>query len=299
MSITRRELLSHAAAGAAVFGLSHILNPNKALANTPDMVAQMVAGQEPRQGGVLTYGQTYPNWALGQSSRGEHPFYWLDLLTRSVWNGLTWVDEDLNVQLELASEITPSDDFKVWDVTIHEGVMFHDGTECTAADVLSSYQFLLQNGNLRAYTVNSVEQTGPYTVRFHLENGNAELPYMLAEYRNMIMKANDNFDEIGFDGIGTGPFRLLEIDNARQFRAVRNENYWMEQGPYLDELRGVIAHRQRRDQRLSRSGQLNAVFNIDPGQIDQYEAAGGEIHASARGRPVLAGHAQEPQLSLE
>ena len=281
MSITRRELLSHTAAGAAVFGLSHILNPNKALANTPDMVAQMVAGQEPRQGGILTYGQTYPNWALGQSSRGEHPFYWLDLLTRSVWNGLTWVDEDLNVQLELASEITPSDDFKVWDVTIHEGVMFHDGTECTAADVLSSYQFLLQNGNLRAYSVGSVEQTGPYTVRFHLDNGNAELPYMLAEYRNMIMKANDNFDEIGFDGIGTGPFRLLEIDNARQFRAERFEDYWM--GPaHLDELRGVIAIGNAAINGF-RSGQMNAVFNIDPGQIGQYEEAGGDVFASPAG----------------
>lgn len=116
--LSRRDFLAHVSAGATVFGLSHILDPNKALASTPDVIAQMTAGQTPKQGGILTYGQTYPNWALGQSNRGEHPYFWLDLLTRTCWNTLTWVDENLDVQLELATSFTPSDDLSVWDCTL-------------------------------------------------------------------------------------------------------------------------------------------------------------------------------------
>lgn len=280
--LSRRAFLAQVSAGAAVFGLSHILNPTKALATTPDMVEAMLASQEPKQGGILTYGQTYPNWALGQSSRGEHPYFWLDLLTRSCWNTLTWVDEELNVQLELATALTPSDDLKTWDCTLREGVMFHDGTEMTADDVVSSIQFHMQGGvGLIRATVDRVEKTGPYSVRFHLTAPNAEFAYGFAEYRACIFKANDP-ETIGFDGIGTGPFRLVEIDNARQFRAVRHEDYWMENGPYLDELRGVIAMGNTAINGF-RAGQFNAVFNIDPGQIEQYQEAGAGIHAAPAG----------------
>ncbi|MEM1264429.1 MAG: ABC transporter substrate-binding protein [Pseudomonadota bacterium] len=271
--LTRREFVTRVYAGATVIGLSHLLDPTKALAATPDTVEAMVAEHAPKTGGILTYGPTYPNWALGQSNRGEHRFDWLDLLTRSVWTGLTSVDEEL----ELASGSAPSDDFKVWGVTLREGVLVHDGTECTAADVLSRYRFLLNAGNLRAHTVSAVEQTGPYTVRFFLDNGTPALPHMLAEYRNMIMRANDSFD-----GIGTGPFRRIEIDTARQFRSERFEDYWTEQGPVLDELPGVIALGNAGINGF-RSGRMNAVFNIDPGRIEQCEDAGGEVFASPAG----------------
>lgn len=86
---------------------------------------------------------------------------------------------------------------------------------------------------------------------------------------------------MGYDGIGTGPFRLIEIDNARQFRAERFDAYWMD-APYLDELRGVIAMGNAAINGF-RAGQLNAVWNIDPGQIGQYEKVCGQIHSSAAG----------------
>ena len=297
--LTRREFMAHVSAGATVFGLSHLLDPTKALAATPDMVTDMIAGQEPKQGGILTYGQTYPNWALGQSNKGQHPYFWLDLLTRSVWNALTWVDEEMNVQLELATSLTPNEDLTVWDCTIKEGVLFHDGTELTSADVIASMNFHKDAIGLIRQNVDRMEAMGKYGVRFFLVNANAEFPYALAEYRAMILKANDNLDQMGYDGIGSGPFKLIEIDNARQFRAERFDDYWMG-APYLDELRGVIWHLGNAAINGFRAGQMNAVWNIDPGQIEQYE----EVERwpgpclTCR-RPVLAGDAEKPELPLE
>ena len=52
--LNRRQFMAHVSAGATVFGLSHLLDPTKALAITPDLVTDMLAGQEPKQGGILT-----------------------------------------------------------------------------------------------------------------------------------------------------------------------------------------------------------------------------------------------------
>ncbi|MDO6732271.1 ABC transporter substrate-binding protein [Marinovum sp. 2_MG-2023] len=282
-SVSRRRFLAQVSAGATVIGLSHLLDPSKAFADTPDAISKILANQTPQTGGKLVYGQTYPNWALGQSNRGTHPYYWLDLLTRSVWNALTWVDEDFNVQLELAASLVANDKMDTWDATLREGVMFHDGTEMTADDVVASMNLHMGGGvGLLRANVAKTEKLGKYALRFHLVQPNAEFPYALAEYRAVIMKANADVDQIGYDGIGTGPFKLVEIDNARQFRAVRNENYWGEQGPFLDELQGVITHANAAINGF-RAGQLNAVWNIDPGQIEQFEDAGAQIHRSAAG----------------
>lgn len=283
-TISRRQFLETTAAGAVAIGLSHLLDPAKAIAATqPDWSEDLLGGQSPKYGGTLVYGQTYPNWALGQSNRGEHPYYWLDLLTRSVWNGLTWVDEELNVRMELAEQMVPDDGLAVWEAKLREGVMFHDGTEMTSKDVISSMQFHMLGGvGLIRQNIASMEPIGDYGVRFFLNNANAEFPYALAEYRAQVLKANDNPEEIGFDGVGTGPFKLVEIDNARQFRAVRNENYWMEGKPYLDEVQGVLTYANAGINGFI-AGQLNAVFNIDPGQIAQFEDAGAAIQRAPSG----------------
>jgi peptide/nickel transport system substrate-binding protein len=264
--LSRRDALKAAAAGATVLSL-----PDFALAQA----------QQPKRGGRVVYGQTYPNWALGDSNRGQHAFYWIDLMTRSAWNCLCWVDEELRVQPEIATSWETDDAVRVWEFTIRENVTFHDGRPMTIADVVQSCAFHASIPGFVARQVEKVEQAGPNKVRFLLKAPNAEFPYTMADYRNVIMPAAP-FDQIGFDGIGTGPFKIVDVDNKRIARMVRHEQYWVPGRPYLDELHGVLATGQAAINGF-RSGQLNAVFNIDPGQVQQFRAAGGEVQVSSAG----------------
>ncbi|QPM89810.1 ABC transporter substrate-binding protein [Pseudooceanicola algae] len=281
-SFSRRDFM---AGSAAIIGFGAA--PGLARASTvTEFVDGLVAGQTPRQGGRLTYGNPVPNWALGQSDRGTHPYYFMDIQTRSIWNALTWVDENLEVRGELATEFASNDDGTVWEYKLREGVVFHDGREFTSKDAVASCRLhadprLGGVGFLKQY-VESVEPMGDHGIRFHLNQPNVEFPHATAEYRAMMLPARDDLNEMGYDGIGTGAFRLLEIDNKRQFRAERNEDFWMPGRPYIDELVGVLAMGANAINGF-RAEQFDMVLNADPGQFDQFRDAGGVVETASSG----------------
>jgi peptide/nickel transport system substrate-binding protein len=288
-SMSKREFLQLLGLGAAAFGVQPLLFGGSAFAQDglPTWAA-LPAGSAPKTGGKLVYGQTYPNWAVGTSDNGKHPHFWIDLLTRSVWNCLLWVDHDYNLQGELAETWGPTDGtLKVWDFKLREGVMFHNGKEMTAEDAVASINaHVAQKGSsfLNKW-FEKVEAQGKYGVRFTLNASYAEFPFALAEYRLTICPAAAP-DVVLTDGIGTGPFKLVEVDNRRGFKAVRNENYWLKGRPFVDELEGYVVNSQTAINGF-RSGQFNAVFNIDPTTAGQYESAGGIVHKSKGGDQFL------------
>lgn len=280
--ITRRDFL----AGSAVILGTGALPGLARATSVEEFVNSLIEDDAPKTGGKLTYGNPVPNWALGQSDRGQHPYYFMDIQTRGIWNALTWVDENLDVRGELATEFTSNEDGTVWDYTLREGVMFHDGREFTSADAVASARYhahpeLGGVGFFKQY-IDRVEPVGRYGVRFFLKTPNVEFPYATAEYRAMMLPARENLEEMGFDGIGTGAFRLIEIDNKRQFRAERFEDFWMPGRPYLDELVGVLAMGPAAINGF-RSGQFDAVLNADPGQFEQFEAAGATVRTAPSG----------------
>jgi len=280
--INRRDFLQ---GSAVVIGLGALPSGARA-ASVGEFVDGLLAGQAPKRGGRLTYGNPVPNWALGQSDRGQHPYFFMDIQTRGIWNALTWVNEDLEVEPELAESFESDDTGTVWDYKLREGVLFHDGREFTSADAVASCRLhghptLGGVGFFKQY-IDRVETVGRYGVRFHLTRPNVEFPHATAEYRAMMLPARENLEEMGYDGIGTGAFRLIDTDNKRLFRAERFEGFWMPGKPYLDELTGVLAMGQNAVNGF-RAGELDAVLNADPGQFEQFADAGGVVHTAPSG----------------
>ena len=81
--LNRRTLLG---AGAAFLGA---LDASLAQAQQP----------APRRGGTPVYAQMSGNRRGGDASNSRHPYFMVDLITRSAYNTLAWVDEDLRLQL--------------------------------------------------------------------------------------------------------------------------------------------------------------------------------------------------------
>ncbi len=253
----RRRLLQ-AAGGVLSLGLTSGLWPAAALAVTT----------EPQRGGTFVYANVYPNNRMGDARKGRHPYYMLDLNTRSVYNGLTYVDDTLTVQPELAVAWTSSDDQKAWTIDLRPGVKFHDGREMSAADVVASFEFHRVSTSYAKQIV-AVEQTGPLQVRMRLSQSNSEFPYTLAEYQLMIMPAEAP-ESIGLSGIGTGPYRIVDLDPKRRMITERNPDYWRAGLPYFDRLE-IVSLPGRMEAALNgfRSGLYDAVLGVDPGMLPE------------------------------
>ena len=229
------------------------------------------AQESPRRGGTLVYAQCSGNRRGGDATNTRHPYYMIDLVTRSVYNTLTWVDEGLEVVNELATSVAPADSkLDVWDVSVREGVRFHDGSEMGARDVVASFELHRQR-NFASQQIARVEALGPRAVRFHLKQGNAEFPYVLAEYDCVVMPAAEP-DRIGLAGIGTGPFRIVSADPQRRMVFERNERYWRQPFPYLDRLE-VVNREGQMESAINgfRARQFDAVLNIDPRLVRQLQ----------------------------
>lgn len=255
----RRDLLAATAAALAGTGLKDILFPELAAAQP-----------KPRAGGKFVYTNLYPNNRMGDVKNGRHPYYLLDINTRSAFNGLAYVNQRLQVEPELATSWTPSDDLVTWDIQLREGVRFHNGKDMTADDVVASFAFHQARTSF-ARQIKKVEKTGPLKVRMTLDRPNSEFPFILGEYQLMIMPAAP-VETIGLDGIGTGPFRIVELDPKRRLIMEKNPNYWRKGYPYLDRFE-VSNSPGRMESALNgfRGGQFDAVLGVDPGMLPELE----------------------------
>lgn len=255
----RRRLLI-GASGAVALSLNELMWPDEAHAQAA----------VPKRGGKFVYTNTYPNNRIGDAKTGRHPHYWLDLNNRSAYNALTWVDEKLEVQAELATAWEPSADLKTWDITLRDGVSFHDGREMTADDVVASFKFHQVAASFAKQIV-GIEKLGRSKVRMMLDAPNGEFPYLLAEYHMMIMPAAEP-DVIGLSGIGTGPFKIMELDPKRRIILARHEGYWRKNLPYLDSLE-VVSSPGRMETALNgfRGDAFDAVLGVDPGLLPDLE----------------------------
>ena len=265
-TLTRRQMLKAAGAGGIALSLGHLLNPTLALSQ-----------ETPRRGGKITHANCYGLNRAGESSNGRNARYLPTFNTRVFWNCLTWINNDFGVEPELALSWEASDDQKVWEFTLRENVAFHDGRTMTATDVVASFRYHITWAYYAKLMIESIEEVAPYKVRFHLRQGASEFPWTLAEYDHWIAPAMTPEEYLAdTSAIGTGPFRLVEVDNRRSMRGERFENFWAPEQPYVDEYEMVLTTSQASLNGF-RSGQFNVSTDFDPALARQYESADGVV----------------------
>ena len=123
-----------------------------------------------------------------------------------------------------------SDDGLALTMELREGVKFHDGSDFDSADVVYTFERVLDpefDSPNRAFlkSVESVEALGSHTVRLNLSKPDADLPIALTEWK-MVMIPEGSGDTIAETGIGTGPFRLGRLDEEGTSELIAFEDHW-------------------------------------------------------------------------
>jgi peptide/nickel transport system substrate-binding protein len=192
------------------------------------------------------------------------------------YNRLTFLDEQGQVQMELAEKIETSD-AKTWTVTLRRGVTFHDGKSFGAADVVFSMQRHLDPAvgskvNALAKQMTEFRAVDPQTVEIVLAAPNSDLPTILAMHHFMIVAdGTTDFSK----GNGTGAFICERFEPGVRSVARRNPNYWQNGGPYLDSFEFFAITDDTARVNALLSGQIQLAAAISPRSMRLVESQPG------------------------
>jgi peptide/nickel transport system substrate-binding protein len=229
MTIDRRRFLARS---AALGGLA--LSPFPAHA------------QAPRRGGTLKLSVDQAVGKLNPLLTRVNPEY---MVAELLYSSLTRLKPDMTAEPDLALSWTNSPDLTEWAFALRRGLTFHDGSACTAADVVATFEAILDAKTASPARQNvgpiaKVTAKDPNTVVFTLSSPFADLPVTLAYTNAKIVPAaiikSGNLARLDREAIGTGPFKLVSYEPDRQVVVARNDNFYDKARPYLDRIQIVV-----------------------------------------------------------
>jgi peptide/nickel transport system substrate-binding protein len=166
------------------------------------------------------------------------------VVTMQLFNPLVEIDLNYEPKPVLATAMPDiSEDGLTYTFTLHEGVLFHDGTELTSADVKYTYEWYMNPDNAAINAndfalVESVEAPDPYTVIVRMTQPNAAFFSQVGETFIVPAAYHAEIGEEAFKSapIGTGAFKLREW-RAAEFTVLDAFDDHFRGRPHLDSFR--------------------------------------------------------------
>ncbi|MGI4943887.1 MAG: ABC transporter substrate-binding protein, partial [Janthinobacterium lividum] len=192
-----------------------------------------------------------------------------------VFNGLTRIREDLQLEGDLAERWSTSDDTRTWTFHLRPGVRFHNGSVLVAADVVAFFKRLMDPAvaapsRTQYDMITAVSAPDPATVVFALS-----IPY--GGFADILADRQVKITPQGIDAartpVGTGPFRFVSYTPGDRLVLARNPDYFEPGLPKLDgvELR-VIPEMSVKIAALQ-AGDIDVVWDLP---LDQVKTLGAD-----------------------
>lgn len=274
--LSRREFLGMAATGGAAALLSSCAPqatptqpPGPAATATPLPASPTPAA--PKTGGLLKLAQ-------GQQMPDLDP-HTLTLANEAnafpaLFNGLVRYNRQGEIVADLAESWDWIDDTNLVFV-LKQGVLFHNGREFTADDVKVSIDRILDPdtaSNLTTFINETVDVVveDKYTVRLVTDRPSARLVSSLTE---CMILAPENLDEVAFNPIGTGPYKLKEYISDQHVDTERFPDYFEEGMARLDGVRIIMYRDAEAAMAAFKSGSADILWQLPPRNDSEIEAS--------------------------
>ncbi len=203
----RRDILKTAVAGSALLAA-----PNVARAQAARTL-RFVPHADPAS--------LDPVWTTADVTRN---------ISLAVYDTLYGTDKDGNSHLQMAAGATTSADGRTWEITLRDGLKFHDGTPVLARDAVASIARSNRRnplGQALALRIDEMSAASDKVVKIELKKPFGLLPAALAQFTTAVMPeriaktdANTQIPEI----VGSGPFKFLTGERIPGARIVMEKN---------------------------------------------------------------------------
>ena len=180
------------------------------------------------------------------------------------------LDTNLDPVPWLATGIVPLDE-TTWEITIRQGVKFHNGALMDAAAVKASLERTINEnaGSKTLLDIARIEEKDSFTIVVVTNGPNPALPGILTHPTMSIVDAaaaeamGDAFNE---RPVLTGPYKVDKFQLADKLEVVRNEDYWGAP-PLVDRV--IYTHLPDINSRVLglQSGDLDIALNIPPESV--------------------------------
>ena len=234
--------------------------------NPPAIAVPTIASPAPstpiNNSGLLTIavsGVSSPNGLPSSCGSGCAEDMYLSGVTETLFNAVATEQGAITTEPLLALEFSLDPRLTYGDITLREGVQFHDGWgEMTSEDVAFSFNDanLATNPKSKhgqagdfAATVRSMQPIDTYTVRLNYKNYDSRemLQRFSSFWQTAGIVSKGVFDDLGEFGmrntiVGVGPFKVDEW-NSRGISLEAFEDYWGASeglGPFVDHVRYVV-----------------------------------------------------------
>ncbi|HEY0188323.1 MAG TPA: ABC transporter substrate-binding protein [Cellulomonas sp.] len=150
---------------------------------------------------------------------------------RSVFSGLTAIDDEGDVQPSLATSWESDETAETWVFTLNEDATFHDGTPVTADDVVFTFEQGMTDPEAATASyvsrIDSVEATGEYEVTFHLNTPYAPFDRQVTLIP-VVSQAAYEADPEGYAEapVGSGPYKVVSWTRGDTLTLERYDDYF-------------------------------------------------------------------------
>lgn len=205
------------------------------------------------------------------------------LVAELLYSGLTRLGVNMAPEPDLAHSWSYSADLTEWTFMLRDGLVFHDGSPCTATDVVASFEAILDPKTASP----ALQNVGPIaqvmakdkgTVVFKLSAPFADLPVMLAYTNAKIVPAaiaKSGLARLDREAIGTGPFKLVSFEPERLVVVARHEGYYDRARPYLDRIEVVVYPDTTAEGSALISGDTDLMVSVQPTEYARLKSSDG------------------------
>lgn len=278
-SLDRRHFLRFLGGAGSVWLLAACAAPGPEPSSPAAAETAVTAG--PRRGGTLRLAFSEVPISFDPAFFGGY----VDIIMgAAVYEALIWIDPTDPAQTlhpRLAESWEANDDQTSWTFKLRPGVEFHHGTPFTARDVVYTFERILDPalGSPAATIfpfIDGVVAVDDLTVRFDLSVSHAHLPKWLIAENYVHIEAHDSSPEqLSSHPSGTGPFRFVSYDPGSRTTLARNESYWHEELPYLDEVQHLYITDSNTQVAVLTSGDLDVMTQVGVANRANLEQAPG------------------------
>lgn len=236
------------------------------------------------------------NVAISASPWNFDPALWTDTATSTIggliYDEVVGLTTEEKLVPELAESVPdPIDGGKAYEYTLREGLTFHNGDPVTAEDFKYSVDWIINPEN-NAPTkgqlpfVESTEIVGDRTLRLNLSESFATLNWWLTRgLEGIVPKGSRGSTKEGKgpsglatnltkdpSGMGTGPFKFVEWQSGSHVLLEKNENYWKEGQPKVDEIQFQFVGENSTRLAKLRSGDIQLTNKVPPKDFESLKS---------------------------